>query len=256
MKKLVNKLLLLLLTPLIIFTCVVVKKGYDIYKEAISEVSIEQKINEIKSEKSNYVTINELPDKYVSAVISVEDVRFFKHHGIDVISILRALIADIKMKAPVEGGSTITQQLAKNVYFSQRKELSRKVAEIFMAREFEKSCSKDEILELYINTIYYGDGYYSIYDASKGYFNKEPKDMDLYEVTLLVGIPNAPSKYSPNVNPELSKQRQKQVIGKMIKYKYLTKEEADELYTRIGFIKNQEYTFAAIFCKRKYFCGV
>ena len=98
-----------------------------------------------------------------------------------------------------------------------------------MAFEFEKKCSKEEIFELYVNTIYFGDGYYCIYDASNGYFDKMPNEMNLYECTLLAGIPNAPSVYSPNVNPELSKQRQAQVLNKMLKYDFITEEEANKI---------------------------
>ena len=256
MKKIIKKIIVLVILLFIVGLTFAIKSGYDVYKEAIAEKSIEQKINEIKSEKKNYTYIGDLPDKYVPAVLSVEDVRFYKHHGIDLISIARAIDTDIKTFSFAEGGSTITQQLAKNVYFSQKKELTRKIAEIFMAREFEKNCSKEEILELYINTIYYGDGYYSVYDAAMGYFNKEPKDLDLNEITLLVGIPNAPSKYSPSVNPELSKQRQKQVIKKMLKYNYLTNEEAEELYTKIGKIYLNEINKLLYIQKEMLYVGV
>jgi len=128
-----------------------------------------------------------------------------------------------------EGGSTITQQLAKNVYFTQEKKMTRKIAEIFMAIEIEKQCSKEEIFELYVNTSYFGDGYYCVKDASEGYFDKEPAEMNLYECTLLAGIPNAPSVYAPTKNPELARQRQGQVIRKMLKQKYLTEEEAGQI---------------------------
>ena len=139
------------------------------------------------------------------------------------------VLKDIQTFSLAEGGSTITQQLAKNTYFTQRKEFTRKVAEVLTAFEYEKVCSKEEIFELYVNTIYFGDGYYCISDAAKGYFDKEVEDMDLYECTLLAGIPNAPSVYSPTKNPELARQRQAQVLSKMVKYKYLTQEEANEL---------------------------
>ena len=128
-----------------------------------------------------------------------------------------------------EGGSTITQQLAKNTYFTQKKEFTRKIAEIFMAFEFEKECSKEEIFELYVNTMYFGDGYYCVANASKGYFDKDVSEMNLYECTLLAGIPNAPSVYAPTKNPELARQRQAQVLNKMVKYNYLTQEDADKI---------------------------
>ena len=129
----------------------------------------------------------------------------------------------------VECGSTITQQLAKNTYFTQKKEFTRKIAEIFMAFEFENKCSKEEIFELYANTMYFGDGYYCVAEAAEGYFDKKVSEMNLYESTLLAGIPNAPSVYAPTKNPELAKQRQAQVLNKMVKYNYLSKEEADKI---------------------------
>ena len=137
------------------------------------------------------------------------------------------MINDIKAMDFVEGGSTITQQLAKNMYFTQEKKITRKIAEVFMAFEIEKNYSKDNILELYLNTSYYGDGYYTLKEACKGYFNKELNQMTDYEAILLAGIPNAPSVYAPTKNPDLARKRQKQVMDKMVKYEYLSKEEAD-----------------------------
>jgi membrane peptidoglycan carboxypeptidase len=191
-------------------------------------MSIEDKVKEIKSIE-NYTKYDELPEDYINAVVAVEDKRFFKHSGVDFISISRAFFIDIKERAFEEGGSTITQQLAKNTYFTQEKKITRKVAEIFMAIEYEKNLSKEEIFELYVNTSYFGDGYYCVKDASLGYFDKEPSDMNLYECTLLAGIPNAPSVYAPTKNPELSRQRQGQVVRKMISQGYLTEEEAGKI---------------------------
>ena len=130
----------------------------------------------------------------------------------------------------VEGGSTITQQLAKNIYFTQEKKMTRKIAEMFMAFKIERNLSKEEILELYLNTSYFGNGYDTVKEASRGYFGKEPNEMTDGECVMLAGIPNAPSVYAPTVNPELAKQRQKQVLDKMVKYEYLTQEEADTIY--------------------------
>lgn len=185
-------------------------------------------VKDIRNQE-NFCTIDELPDDYINAVIAVEDRRFYKHNGIDIISIGRAVVTDIKEMAFVEGGSTITQQIAKNNLFTQEKKATRKIAEIFAARDLEKYCTKDEIFELYVNTSYFGDGYYCVKDASNGYFDKDPKDMDLYESTLLAGIPNAPSVYAPTKNPDLAKQRQAQVIDKMISNGYLTEEKAKEI---------------------------
>lgn len=205
-----------------------VGNGYDMYKQAIEQISVEDKIAEIK-DKENYTNFSELPQMYKNAVIAVEDHRFYKYNGIDIIAIGRSAFNDIKAMSFVEGGSTITQQLAKNIYFTQEKKIERKIAEVFMAFEIEKNCDKDEILELYLNTSYFGDGYYTPKEACRGYFNKELNEMTDYECILLAGIPNAPSVYAPTKNPELAKQRQKQVIKKMIEYGYLTEEEADNI---------------------------
>ena len=227
MKKIL-KIIFFLILILTSIALLYIGNGYDMYKQAISQMSLEQKVQEIQS-KENYTKFSELPQMYVNAIISVEDKRFYKHNGIDVIAICRAAINDIKAMSFVEGGSTITQQLAKNMYFTQEKKIERKIAEVFMAWEIEDKYSKEEILELYVNTIYFGDGYYTVKDACHGYFNKEVNEMTDSECILLAGIPNAPSAYSPTKNPDLAKQRQRQVIEKMIENGYLTQEEANKI---------------------------
>ena len=226
--KFIQRIIFVMVSIVIIFASVIIKQGYDVYKIAINEKSIEEKIKEIKS-IDNYTVYEELPRDYINAVVAVEDKRFYKHNGVDIFSILRAIFVDIKEKSFKEGGSTITQQLAKNTYFTQEKKIDRKIAEIFMAYEYEKKLSKSEIFELYVNTSYFGDGYYCVKEASLGYFDKLPKDMNLYESTLLAGIPNAPSVYAPTKNPDLAKQRQGQVIRKMREQGYLTTEQANEI---------------------------
>lgn len=202
-------------------------RGYDMYKDAISQVSLEDKVSEIRS-KESYTLFSDLPETYTDAVLSVEDHRFYGHIGIDPIAITRAVVNDVKAGRFVEGGSTITQQLAKNLYFTQEKKMERKVAEVFMAFALERDYSKNEILELYVNTIYFGNGYYCIKDASEGYFGKEPEDLTDYESTLLAGVPNAPSKYAPTVNLELAEKRQEQVVERLVACGLFTKERALE----------------------------
>ena len=226
--KLLKKVIIGIILLCLIIGIIVVGNGYVMYKNAIEETPLSVMVQEIKN-KDNYTKIEELPKIYKDAVIAVEDHRFYKHNGIDVIAIGRAIINDIKAMRFVEGGSTITQQLSKNTYFTQEKKLTRKVAEVFMALEIEKNYDKDEILELYLNTSYFGDGYYTIKDACKGYFDKELMQMTDYEAILLAGIPNAPSVYAPTKNPDLAKQRQRQVMEKMIKYGYLTEKEAENI---------------------------
>ena len=227
MKKLKIFLIVVILITLSILA-LLIGQGYKMYKEAISSMSLSQKVESIKLQK-DYTSLSEIPKIYTIAVISVEDHRFEKHHGIDIIAIARATFNDIKTMSLVEGGSTITQQLSKNMYFTQEKKITRKIAEVFMSYEIEKNYSKDEILELYINTIYYGNNYYNIKSASLGYFDKLPKDLNSSECAMLAGIPNAPSLYNPKASPSLAKQRQKQVVQKMIKYGNLSKEEANRI---------------------------
>ena len=227
MKKFLKILMILLLIGLSI-ALLIIGNGYTMYKEAIEKEPLEEKVTEIRG-KESYTEFSELPQMYVNAVISVEDKRFFKHGGIDIIAIGRAAINDIKAMSYVEGGSTITQQLAKNMYFTQEKILERKIAEVFMAWKIEANYSKEDIFELYVNSIYFGNGYYTVKEACKGYFNKDISEMTDYECIMLAGIPNAPSVYAPTVNSELAKQRQKQVMDKMIENGYLTEEEAEEI---------------------------
>ena len=168
MKKFLKILIFLLLVGMSI-ALLFIGNGYNIYKDAIDNMTIEDKVAEIKS-KENYTEFSELPQMYVNAVISVEDKRFYKHHGIDVLAIGRAFINDIKAMEFVEGGSTITQQLAKNMYFTQEKIVERKIAEVFMALQIENKYSKQEIFELYVNTIYFGDGNGTVKDACRRIF--------------------------------------------------------------------------------------
>ena len=180
-------------------------QGYQIYQEVIDGEPLSDKVEEIRS-KPKYTPLSQLPDTYKNAVVAVEDKRFYKHGGIDLISTGRAVFINLKEKKLAEGGSSITQQLAKNMYFSQEKTFLRKVAELFVAFELEKNYTKDEILELYVNTIYFGSGYYGIYDAAMGYYGKPPSELSDAQVIMLAGLPNAPSAYSLDQNPQLAKQ--------------------------------------------------
>jgi membrane peptidoglycan carboxypeptidase len=227
MKK-IKKIILIFFIILMIIIASFLKSGYEYYKLVLQETSMDEMINSIRSQE-NFTKFEDLPENYINAVIAVEDRRFYIHPGIDPISIARAIGKDIISFKLVEGGSTITQQLAKNTYFTQSKSLTRKCAEIFMAFKYEQACTKEEIFELYVNTSYFGDGYYCVKDAANGYFDKDPIDMDLYECTLLAGVPNAPSVYAPTKNPELAMQRQAQVLKKMVKYKYLSQDKANEI---------------------------
>ena len=213
-----------------------VGEGYGLYKNAVEEVSLEEKVAKIRSQE-NFTSIEGLPETYVQAVISVEDHRFYEHGALDPIAIGRALVNDLKAGRYVEGGSTITQQLAKNLYFSQEKTMKRKAAEVFLAFELEQKYTKDEILELYVNSIYFGDGYYSIGEASEGYFGKPASQMNDYEATLLAGVPNAPSRYAPSKNLALAEKRQQKVISRMEACGYLNDQAASVMSAELLALK-------------------
>lgn len=223
-KKIIGGAAALVMTAVVSVGAIVAGQGYEMYQTALKENGLEEMMVSIR-EKEGYTTLEKLPETYINAVVSVEDHRFYSHCGLDPIAICRAVVNDIKAGAYVEGGSTITQQLAKNLYFSQEKKMERKAAEVFMALALEEAFSKDEILELYVNSIYFGDGYYTAGDASRGYFGKEPSEMTEYESTLLAGIPNAPSKYAPTRNPQLAAKRQKQVLRRLEACGYSVEEE-------------------------------
>ena len=227
--KFFKRLLLVIILIIIIVGAVVYFNGYKLYETTLNNLSLSNKIAEIKS-KDTYVSINDVPDYYINAIIAVEDHRFREHGPVDFIAIARAVVSNFKAKDFNEGGSTITQQVAKNLYFISEKDvISRKIAEILVAIDLEKEYSKDDVLEFYINTIYFGEGYYGIREASNGYYKKEPRNLNLYEATMLAGVPNAPSVYAPTINPDLAKSRQGKVISSMVEYWYLTNEEADNI---------------------------
>lgn len=225
MKKILKKIIFIFLIIGIIVTSTLCWSGYKMYRNAIEEKPLQDAVYEIQ-QNNNYVVIDNLPDIYLEAVVAVEDHRFFNHMGVDLIAIGRAMCNNIRSLDIKEGRSTITQQLAKNIYFTHEKSIIRKIAECFMALELEKSYSKQEILELYVNTIYFGDGYYGIGNASIGYYNKCPSELSEYQSTLLAGLPNAPSAYSLSSNLSLAQKRQKHVINQMVKYGYITDAEA------------------------------
>ena len=231
MKKILIKLFILSLLIILSIISVITFSGYSMYKSAIKEEEISKKIGDLINDE-DYTTLENIADIYKDAIIATEDHRFYNHHGIDFLAVGRAIFRNVKNNDLIEGGSTITQQLAKNLYFTQNKEITRKVAEAFMARKLEKLFDKNKILELYINKSYYGDGYYNIKSASKGYFNKLPSELNRYEATLLAGLPNAPSVYSPTVNFELASQRHKQVLTYMVKYGYINERDKEEILSQ------------------------
>lgn len=232
MKKIIKRIIIIVILVCFLLTLCVggyfAMLGYKVYRDGVSEKSIEDRVDEIRL-RENYTPLSDIPEIYIKAVIAVEDNRFYEHSGVDFFSLIRAIFANIRNKELSQGGSTISQQFAKNLLFSHEQSISRKVGEFFATRYIEKHYSKDEILELYMNIIYYGDGYYNIYDASMGYFGVEPKDMTAYQATMLAGIPNAPSVYAPTKNLDLAQKRQDKVLSRMEETGVITETEKNKI---------------------------
>lgn len=167
------------------------------------------------------VTLNKIPKNLQNAFIAVEDARFYQHSGIDPRGILRAIWSNLTSQGLAEGGSTITQQLAKNAYLSQERTLKRKIQEAFLALQLERQYTKNEILELYLNQIYFGQGAYGVQAASQLYFGKNAEDLSLAECAMLAGIPKSPNYYSPLNNFKAATERKSVVLDQMEKYQYI-----------------------------------
>ncbi|GBF12495.1 penicillin-binding protein 2D [Tepidibacillus sp. HK-1] len=185
-----------------------------------------------------YIPLSKISKSLIEATIAIEDRKFYSHFGLDLIRIGGAVIEDIKQMAKVQGASTITQQLARNLYLTLDKTWKRKVDEALLAIQLEFQYSKDEILEMYLNQIYYGHSANGIQMAAKTYFNKDAADLDLAESAMLAGIPKGPSVYSPFKNLEKAKRRQKQVLTSMVAVGYITQEEANKAYQEKLIFKN------------------
>lgn len=226
--KFFKKLIAYVLMAAFVVFSVLTVTGYVKYRRATEQMPLSEVEARLR-QNENYTEYADIAPLYIKSVVAVEDRRFYLHHGFDILGTARAIITDIKERAMVEGGSSITQQLAKNLYFPKNDTLTRKISEIFTAWYIEREADKEKILELYFNCIYYGSGYYCIYDASRGYFGKTPANLDADEATLLAGVPNAPSVYSPKVNPELARKRQQKVISSALKWGELTSEERKEV---------------------------
>lgn len=173
-------------------------------------------------------TIDKVPNHLKNAFLAVEDARFYQHIGIDVRGIMRALWENIRHQSVMEGGSTITQQLARNYYLTQEQSYHRKIQEMFLALKIEHRHTKDEILELYLNQIYFGRGAYGVQAASKAYFGKNVEDLDLNECAMLAGIPKSPNYYSPMDNMEAAQERKAVVLNQMAKYGYISASTAQK----------------------------
>lgn len=179
----------------------------------------------LSEERRIPVNIDKIPKHVQKAFIAIEDNRFYEHGGIDYRGTARALVSTLSGRE-VQGGSTITQQLAKNAFLTQERSIIRKIKEAFIAKELEHKYTKDEILSMYLNRIYFGQGAYGIESASMYYFDKHVQNLDIAEAATLAAIPKSPNYYNPFENPQESKKRQELVIDQMVKYGFITADQA------------------------------
>jgi len=184
-----------------------------------------EEVTSLYTENRRPISIAEVPDDVKNAFIAVEDKRFYEHHGIDFKSVSRAVYKDILAGGKVEGGSTITQQLAKNTFLTHDKTFLRKTKEVIIAINLERDYSKDKLLEMYLNQLYFGHGVYGIQAAANYFFSKDVKDLTVSEGAVLASIPKAPSTYSPILNPEKSRERRNVILGMMNEQGYISSKE-------------------------------
>lgn len=222
----------LVLLIAISFVSIKIYQGYNLYQEVMEGIDL-QEVFEDKQGEADYISLEEVAPTFLNALIAVEDHRFFEHNGLDHVSFLRAVMRNISEKSFAAGGSTITQQLSKNLFFSFDKTLERKIAELIVARKIEDTFDKHEILEMYINVIYYGEGYVGIKQASEGYFNKEALELSQSESVLLAGLPQAPSVYALRTNLDRGIQRASSVVAALIEHGYITQAQGEVIIMQL-----------------------
>lgn len=181
---------------------------------------------EAKVDRKQFVSSKDIPDMMKKAIVATEDRRFYDHGALDLVSVTRALVTNYMAGQTLEGGSTIAQQTVKNIFLSQDRTLARKIEELALAVRLEKNYTKDEILELYLNTIYFGHGAYGIKDAARIYFGKDVKDLNVSQCAMLAGLPQAPSVYDPITHPEEGIRRMAVVLTLMAQQEYISSEDA------------------------------
>ena len=198
--------------------------------------------NTFKDENREYVKYDDIPARIIEGLVAIEDTQFFEHSGIKPDAISRAIIKDIKAGAFVEGASTLTQQLIKMLVLSSEKKIMRKVKEALLAIRLESILTKEEILERYLNNVYFGHGYYGIKTAAKGYFDKDLYELSLKEMAILVGLPRAPSFYDPTKNLKISLARANQVITRLNTLGWINPDQYESSMKEIPIIHNQTLT--------------
>lgn len=195
-------------------------------REKWNDVSHFKESLESRVHREKFVPYDKIPDLLKKGIIATEDRRYYDHGAVDIIGVARAFITNSMAGETLEGGSTIAQQTVKNIFLSNDRTMTRKLEELALAVQLERNYSKEEILELYLNTIYFGHGAYGVGEASRVYFGKEPKALDLSQCAMLAGLPQAPSAYDPISHPQERAKRMTTVLALMAQEGYITPEEA------------------------------
>lgn len=195
-------------------------------QEKWNDVSHFRESLESRVHREKFVPYDKIPDLLKKGIIATEDRRYYDHGAVDIIGVARAFITNSMAGDTLEGGSTIAQQTVKNIFLSNDRTMTRKLEELALAVQLERNYSKEEILELYLNTIYFGHGAYGVGEASRVYFGKEPKNLDLSQCAMLAGLPQAPSAYDPISHPQEGAKRMTTVLALMAQEGYITPEEA------------------------------
>lgn len=195
-------------------------------REKWDDVSHFKESLESRVHREKFVPYDKIPDLLKKGIIATEDRRYYDHGAVDIIGVARAFITNSMAGETLEGGSTIAQQTVKNIFLSNDRTMTRKLEELALAVQLERNYSKEEILELYLNTIYFGHGAYGVGEASRVYFGKKPKDLDLSQCAMLAGLPQAPSAYDPISHPQEGAKRMTTVLALMAQEGYITPEEA------------------------------
>jgi penicillin-binding protein 1A len=198
--------------------------------------------NIFKDENRLYVKYADIPPRITESLVAIEDTNFFEHSGVNIDAIIRAIIKDIKAMALVEGASTLTQQLVKTMVLTRDKKLIRKIKEVLLSMRLESLLSKEEIIERYLNQVYFGHGYYGIKTAALGYFHKELDQLSLKEIAILVGLPRAPSFYDPTKNLKYSLIRANQVINRLNTLGWINENEYNKSINEIPVVYNDTLT--------------
>ena len=248
----VTVLLLIIFAPLAFIGSIAMNLTYDTSKlttaynpkvsSRIYDVNGDKIANIFEGRHRFYAPFDEIPPKMVEALLAIEDTSFFEHGGINYDAIMRAIIKDIKAMAMVEGASTLTQQLVKNTLLTREKKISRKIKELILSYKIESELSKVEILERYFNEIYLGHNYYGVKTAADGYFHKELKDLTLKEISILVGLPKAPSYYAPTKNYDISLGRANRVVERLYALNWIDKETYEKALAEKPVVYNETLT--------------